>query len=281
MTLFDSHCHYNLPPLSDEFQKHWKNANDHGVKRTAIIGVDVETSKLAIDQSKTDSNLFPVVGCHPSHYQEELEKTVELNQSTAQQNAKLLQLIELEEKELESLISPNVVGIGETGLDYFRLPENESAESVKKIQLAAFRMHIDLAKKHSLPLVIHVRDRGDEAYTTVLSILEETKLTSPFVLHCVSGPLSYIQSAIKLGAYIGVAGNVTYKNAEHIRDLVRSTPADRILLETDAPFLPPTPYRGQTCEPWMIENTANFLANELGFDLETVYNNTNRFYDRM
>ena len=104
------------------------------------------------------------------------------------------------------------------------------------------------------------------------------KSNLPFILHCASGSTEYIKKAVEMGGYVGIAGNVTYKNADAIREIVKATPADRLLLETDAPFLPPHPHRGKTCEPWMIELTAQYLQEHCSVSMEQVYKNTQHVF---
>lgn len=141
-------------------------------------------------------------------------------------------------------------------------------------------MHIRLANKFEKVLIIHSRDKGGEkdennqAYLDILKIIKNNyQSKEPFILHCVSGPKEYIKEALQLGAYIGVGANITYPNANKLRELIKIVPEDRLLLETDAPYLPPQEFRGQTCEPWMIEKTANYLQKELEINLEQIYQN--------
>ncbi len=269
MTIFDTHCHYNLDPFFNEWKTYWTKAQESGVTHSTIIGVNQETNLRAINLAKENPAFHAVVGIHPGEYQERVESS----------NQSVLQSIEVDEKGLRSLDLSHVAGIGETGLDYFRLPDDaELRESIKSAQKAGFSMHIQLAQELKVPLIIHVRDTKEDAYGDVLAILQKHAFSQPFVLHCVSGPLSYIQEAIQLGAYIGLAGNVTYKNSQRIREIAAFAPKDRVLLETDAPFLPPVPHRGKPCEPWMISLTAEYVADELQLDLSQIYENSLRLF---
>lgn len=283
MPLIDTHCHYNMEPLFANWRAHWQTAQTHGVEKSIVIGTDLETSQRALEIAQAEQNLYAAVGVHP-HDTETLVNFAAL----------------------ESLVSqPQVIAIGETGLDYFRLPTDETRSAIIAAQHAAFRRHIELALTHHKLLIVHVRDQEtpekptlDNAYWDALRILSEyypaTTSAAPtdklseatnlsqqmyvnaqhlidlysagdqsqaptFILHCVSGPLAYIDQAVALGAYFGIAGNVTYKNAERIREIVKKVPAQQLLLETDAPFLPPQQHRGTTCEPWMIAETAAAL----------------------
>jgi len=258
MNIFDTHCHYNLEPFLENWQSHWEKAREHGVVNSTVVGVDLETSKQAVKLAEENSSLHAAVGLHPNSIVSE----------------RSLQSIKADVSDLEAIISNQVVAIGETGLDYFRLPTDLTAELIRKTQKAAFTAHIQLAQKKELPLIIHVRDTQEDAYWDVLTLLKEQNFNQPFVLHCASGPTKYIQQALQLGAYIGLAGNITYKNSSHLRDLVEFTPSNKIVLETDAPFLPPVSYRGKTCEPWMIGHTATFCQDELRLDLQQIYQNS-------
>lgn len=263
--IFDTHCHYNLDPLTADWQKHWQTAQARGIQKSVVVGTSLETTELGIQIAATDKNLSASLGIHPHVFQDSVVENG---------NIKLEQLPDLIHQ-LTAFKTDKIVAIGETGLDYFWLPEIETQRKASiELQEAGFIAQIELANQLQLPLIIHVRDKTDQAYHRVLTLLTQYyQHHKPFILHCVSGPLSYLKAAIELGGYIGVAGNVTYKNADHIRQLVTTAPPDRILLETDAPYLPPQNYRGQTCEPWMISETHAFLVNELKLDSEQLYQN--------
>ncbi|MFZ5376149.1 MAG: TatD family hydrolase [Patescibacteria group bacterium] len=283
MQIIDTHCHLNLEPLfsglpgdfgenktrhlsGKGWRDHWHAAKNNHVTKTIVIGVDPESSEKAILIAREENQIFASVGIHP----ENLDKNLD--------SSRLTDLIQKNRQ--------NVVAIGEVGLDYYFLDKTQpsfSQISLKQIEL--FTKQISLAKELSLPLIIHSRDKDlpetpepNNAYWQVFSILDQAKLTQPFVLHCCSGPLSFIKAALKLGAYIGIAGNVSYRNADHIRQIVGLTPAERLLLETDAPYLPPNQDRGKICEPWMIKNTADYLQKEFGLDLDQIIVNAKRCF---
>lgn len=263
--IFDTHCHYNLEPLADNWSQHWQTAQAHGVHQSVVVGTSVATSRLGTDVAKAEPNLYVSLGIHPHVFQDSV-----LTDQPVSADQLQTWLIELKD-----LVTQKTVAIGEVGLDYFHLPEDTAQkQAIIQLQEQGFIAQIQLANELKLPLIIHVRDQAETAYERVLSLLQqEYQFARPFILHCVSGPTTYIQAAIKLGAYIGVAGNVTYKNAHHIRELVALTPKDCLLLETDAPFLPPQAHRGQTCEPWMIKETAEFLETQLQISTEQLTHN--------
>lgn len=249
--IVDTHCHYNLEPLYPEWQRHWHEAQAHGVVRSIIPGTEIETCRRAVEIAEQDENLQALVGIHPGSVAES-ERTLE---STI--------------TELEALLqSEKVVGIGEIGLDYFRIsPDDQAERSRQREWLTA---QVELAKKYHAPVALHVRDRQvpeepteGNAYWDTWQIVNELDYADELVLHCVSGPLAYVQKMIEKGAFVSFAANVTYPNAHGIRELLKITPPDKILCETDAPFLPPQEFRGQVCEPWMIQKTAEFLGNRV------------------
>ncbi|MBU0974937.1 TatD family hydrolase, partial [Patescibacteria group bacterium] len=188
-----------------------------------------------------------------------------------------------------------LVAIGEIGLDYYRLKNKGlKRDLVVEMQKKLFVSQLELAFQNDLVAIIHVRDQNDRlennAYNDVLNILKkvinETKTSKKikFVLHCASGSLTYIQEAIALGAYIGIAGNVTYDNAQKLREIIKITPSNRLLLETDAPYLVPksmqnlTKNQNQFCEPYMIKATANYLQQKMGLNLDIIRSNSNNLF---
>ena len=251
--IIDTHCHYNLEPLHQNWQEHWKNAQDHEVVNSVVIGTSAETSQTALDLTAQNPLWKAAVGIHPNtqYKDEDFEKiSVMATQNT-------------------------VVAIGETGLDYFRLDQNADNSKIIDSQQLSLIEHIKLSNTLNLPLVIHLRDNEQAAYWDFLSIYKQHAQNNiPFILHCVSGPLEFVKEATALGAYIGVAGNVTYKNSDHIRAIVTAVSPERLLLETDAPFLPPIPHRGHISEPWMIQLSKNFLVETLSISEELLLQNT-------
>jgi TatD DNase family protein len=260
--LIDTHVHYNLEPLLSEWQTQWQDAQNRGVGAAMVVGTSIETTEAALRLCEQEPRFRATVGVHPHVWQDwmvEGATDVELEE----------RLSEMEQKLREWVHHPATKAIGETGLDLFWLSE-AAPELHTRIQIwqeKSFRVHLAVASAQALPLVLHMRDRGDGAYFKVLEILEAEETLPTLILHCVSGPAEYVQRALKLGAYVSVAGNVTYPSADHIRELVRLTPPDRLLLETDAPYLPPVPFRGQPCRPSMIADTAEFLQKNLQIDV--------------
>ena len=267
--IFDTHCHYNLAPLHENWQQHWQKAQRNGVKGALIPSSNIETSRRAVEIAKQDKNLYAAIGVHPHEYSSIPAADLP---TTIYEHAAVLSMA----------INENVAAIGETGLDYYRLKEKER-ELATYNQKEALKMHIQLANEFEKALIIHSRDKGGEkaknnqAYWDILEIIKKYyQFKKPLVLHCVSGPKLYIKEMLHLGAYIGIGGNVTYPNANKLRELIKTVPKDKLLLETDAPYLPPQEFRGQTCEPWMIAGTASYLK-KMGLNLDQIYQNFDHF----
>lgn len=267
--IIDTHCHYNLEPLfstesTEMYQMHFKKAQEHGVGKALIPGTDYVSSERALQISESDHSLWAAIGFHPHE-----AHTLELG-SVATQLSELL----------TAHPKARCIAIGETGLDYFRLEEDAIQE--RNQQQAVFVEHIHFADTKNLPLSIHVRDHETTAYDAVIELLKKNKKGQrPCILHCVSGSLSYVKAALELGAYISFAGNVSYKSAENIREILLYTPIDRILVETDAPYLPPQEYRGSVCEPWMIQLTVEHIKKIRGISEEQLSDNTYALFPEM
>lgn len=249
--MIDTHTHLNLSALFDDHEKYFFNARDAGVTRMMTVGVNIETSKAAIELAKLHPEIWAAVGIHP----EEAGKTTDYR-------SQLTELIEGEKKYISA--------IGECGLDY-------SGDVDQQAQKELFVMQAKLAVEHDLPLLIHCRNtrRNDEvvpysAYEDLLILLQGLAKCPRFVLHCASGPVAYVEAALKMGAYVSFAGNVTYPNAGSIRELLKITPLDRLLVETDAPFLSPQSKRGTQNEPANVIDTATFIAEFLGISFEEI-----------
>lgn len=252
--IVDTHCHYNLDPLFADWPRHWKKAQENGVAASWIPGTSLETSKRAVQIAEADPNLWALIGVHPA---DEATDPGNIGSTIAE----LETLIERDRQRRE----PKIIGVGEIGLDYFRIKDDDQGE--RQRQKAWFRAQLELARKHDLYVSLHVRDRAtpeqptpDNAYWDIAAIVAELEPLPPLILHCASGPLPYVRRMVAAGAFVGFAGNVTYPNATAIRDIWQATPAARRLIETDAPFLAPQSLRGQPCEPWMIAETARYLA---------------------
>ncbi len=277
--IFDTHCHYNLGPLKADWKTHWKTAQDHGVTSAVVVGTDHESSRLACAIAEQTPGLFSSVGTHPETYH---ELVLDWLNSAWNSETDLETVVAKDiEQSRQLLTNTSVVAIGEVGLDYFRLPKDSKERSLTiALQQEAVSAYISLAQEFKLPLIFHVRDKETSAYFDLLEILrKQLNGSEHFVLHCISGPPEYLKEALELGAYIGVAANVTYATATAIRESIAMTPPDKVLTETDAPFLPPQAFRGKTCEPWMISQTGQYLTEHFKLSPEQCYQNALAFYN--
>lgn len=277
--IIDTHCHYNLEPLVNDWQTHWLEAQAKDVQQSIVIGTSVATSQKALEIASAEPNLFATVGIHPGEWEEAGLTDVPATMKS------LTNLI-------TNPLTQKIVAVGETGLDYFRQDKTSvTFAEIKAVQIASLYQHLKLALSLDVPIILHVRDSeipedptpNNAYWDTVATVAEFISSHQPIrtILHCVSGPLNYHHTMLEMGAYVGVAANVTYKSADRIRALALATPADKLLLETDAPFLPPQPYRGQICQPWMITETASFLIQLTGTTHDQLTTNTNRLFPQL
>ena len=238
MTLIDTHCHINFDRYDEDRDAVIQRAAEVGVTRIINPAVDVETSHAGIKLTQQYDGIFCSVGVHPN--------------STADFTPDVI-------AELESLApTPKVVAIGEIGLDY------HWDKSPKHVQMQAFEAQLELAAKLELPVIIHNREASDD----IMVILEawvngglpDAIKDRPGVMHSYSAPPQTAERALAIGFYLGFTGPITYKNADELRAIARTVPQDRLLVETDGPFLTPLPYRGKRNEPAYVLHVADRLA---------------------
>ncbi|POM27101.1 putative deoxyribonuclease YcfH [Actinomadura rubteroloni] len=233
--VFDSHCHLDLVGLPVEEQL--ASARAVGITRLVTIGVDLESSRLCADTAAQFDDVYAGVAIHPN--------------DTAGVTAAVLE-------EIAALAAlPHVRAVGETGLDYYR----DSAP--KDAQHRSFRAHIDIAKRTGKALVIHDR----EAHDDTLALLEQEGAPDKVVFHCFSGDAEMARTCADRGYFMSFAGNVTFKNAEPLRDALRAAPPELLLVETDAPFLTPVPSRGRPNASYLIPHTLRLMADVKGLDV--------------
>lgn len=253
MHLVDSHCHLDFPGLVDDLDGVVQRAADAGVGTMVTISTRVKEFDRIRAIAEKDARLYCSVGTHPHNAAEEPDVTV----------ADLVRLAE----------HPKVVAIGEAGLDY------HYDNGPRDAQAAGFRTHIAAARETGLPLVIHARAADDD----IAAILKDEagKGAFPAVLHCYSSGRDLARIGLSLGLYISFSGILTFKNAAEIRDIARCAPADRILVETDAPYLAPVPHRGKPNEPAFVRHTAEVLAETRDVALETIAEQTTANFFRL
>ena len=232
MFIVDSHCHLDYDSLYEDIEGVLERARQNDVRLVVSIGTRVRKFDKILELAERYPEVWCTIGTHPHHAHEELDITAR-------------QLIELARH-------PKVVGIGEAGLDY------HYDFSPREAQAKGFRVHIEAARETRLPLVIHSREAEED---TAL-ILEEEMAIGAFkpLLHCFTSKPELASRGLALGAYVSFSGILTYKNAQGIRDTAANVPLDRILVETDAPYLAPVPFRGKSNEPSFVVKTLEQLA---------------------
>lgn len=256
----DAHAHLeivtNAAPDSEEVRKVLDDARDAGVDRVVQVGYSAEQSQWCVDAAEHwRGRVLAAVALHPNEAPvvEDLEHDWSIIAKLAEH--------------------PRVRAIGETGLDYFRTPPE-----LRKRQQESFKWHIELAKKHNKALVIHDRDSHED----VLSVLLEVGAPEKTIFHCYSGDLAMAKICVDRGYILSFAGTLTFKNAPELRETVKIVPADQLLVETDSPFLAPTPHRGALNTPAQIANIVRAMADERNVsDAElaaTLSNNAERIF---
>ena len=245
--LIDSHAHLDMEEFDPDRDRVIDTALSSGIKRIITIGIDVESSIAGIKLAQAYPSVLATVGIHPHN----------ADNATREDLAQI------------PLLSDNkkVVGIGEIGLDFYR--DRSSREN----QIDLFKQQLEIAMSLDLPVVIHARESHSDILKT-LSSFKKHSLTG--VIHCFSGDYDLAKEYIAKGYYISIPGTVTYKNADQIKDVAGRVPLERMLLETDSPFLAPVPYRGKRNEPSYIMNTALEVARIRGIPLEEVSDQTTR-----
>jgi TatD DNase family protein len=234
--LADSHCHLNYPGLVEHQQTVLERARARGV--TAMLNIATRESEwdAVLATAEREADVWATVGIHP-------------NEADAHPHVDTAKLV-------ARAAHPRVVGIGESGLDY------HYDHSGPEQQQASFRAHIAACRETGLPLIVHTRDA--EADTIAILRDEMDRGAYPGVIHCFTASRDFADKALELGLYISISGIVTFKNAKEIQDTARIIPADRLLIETDAPFLAPVPHRGKPGEPGFVADTLAFLAQLRG-----------------
>ena len=231
--LIDSHCHLDFPDFADELPEVIARAGEAGVAGMVTISTRVRKFEQVLAIAHRYPNVFCSVGTHPHNAADELDISASDLMELARGNR-------------------NVVAIGEAGLDYYY------DNSPREAQAQGLRNHIEAARHTGLPLVIHARDADDD----MAAILREETQTGafPFVLHCFSSGRALAETGIELGGYVSFSGILAFKNSTELRDIARDLPGDRLLVETDAPYLAPPPHRGRRNEPAYVVNIARVLA---------------------
>jgi TatD DNase family protein len=249
--LVDSHCHLDFPELAGRIDQILASMEKANVGAALCIGVSLEGMPGVLALIENRKNLFASVGVHPEH-QDCIEPDLESLSRYAQHE--------------------RVIGIGETGLDYYWHKDRP------EWQRARFRTHVMAARATGKPLIVHTRDAADD---TLNIMREEGADTVGGVMHCFTESLAVAEAALALGFYISFSGIVTFKNAKQIKEVAKAIPLDRMLIETDAPFLAPMPYRGKTNEPAHVFHVANEIATLRGISVKEVESATTENFCRL
>ena len=240
--MIDVHCHLNFKAFNKDFDEVIKRAREKGVEKIVNTGTSIESSQSAFELSQKYQDLYSIIGVHP-HHADKLEDGWE--------------------KEIDTLAKkPKVLAIGEIGMDYFGYKSNGIVNP--GLQREVFEKQIEIAYKNKLPLQIH----GRHAAKDIIEILSANKsklLQNPGMFHCMAGNIDYLKKVLDLGFYVGFDGNITYKGLAPgedtiLSDLVNYTPLDKILCETDSPFLAPVPHRGSRNEPSYVIIIGEFIG---------------------
>jgi TatD DNase family protein len=253
MMLIDTHCHLDFPDLAADLPGVLRRAKAAGVTRMITISTHVAKADTYRGLADAHDEVFFTIGTHPHYADQELDVTAD----------RLAQLAE----------HPKCVGIGEAGLDY------HYDKSPRGAQAQGLRTHIAAARMTQLPLVIHARAADED----MISVLEEEHGKGAFsaVLHCFSSGPELARRGLALGFYLSMSGILTFRTSGDLRDIARTAPLDRLLVETDAPYLAPVPHRGKRNEPAFTRHTADVLAEIKGVSLEVLAAETSRNAERL
>src|SRR3712207_2082795 len=242
----DSHCHLNYKGLVEAQQAVLERARSAGVSTMLNISTRRSEWDEVIGLAEAEADVWASVGIHP-------------HEADAHPDVQTATLV-------ERAAHPRVVGIGESGLDYYY------DHSDRERQRASFRAHISAARETGLPIIVHTRDAETDTYEILAD--EMGKGAYSGVIHCFTASRDFAEKALGLGLFISISGIVTFKNARDLQESAKAVPGDRLLIETDAPFLAPVPHRGRPCEPAFVADTARFLAGLRGESTESLAERT-------
>ena len=238
----DSHCHLNYKGLVEDQQSVLARARAAGVSTMLNISTRAAEWDAVIGLAEREDDVMASVGIHP--HEADVHPDVETETLVAR------------------AAHPKVVGIGESGLDYYY------DRSDRARQRQSFRAHVAAARETQLPLIVHTRDAEADTYEILAEEMEKGRY--PALIHCFTASQDFADKVLALGLYISISGIVTFKNAKDLQAVAQTVPLDRLLIETDSPFLAPVPHRGRPCEPAFVADTARFLAELRGEPLDTL-----------
>lgn len=246
MRLIDSHCHLEYEGVAEDREGVLARARAAGVTGMLNISTRQREWDAVIGTAAREPDIWASVGIHPH----EADAHADLGRDAL----------------LAAADHPKVIGIGESGLDYYY------DKSDRAVQRDLFRMHIGVARETGLPIIIHTRDAVADTAAILADEMEQGAF--PALIHCFTASSEFARTVLDLGLMISLSGIVTFKNARDLQDIARDLPADRVLVETDSPFLAPVPHRGRPCEPAFVRDTAAFVAGLRGVELEELAETT-------
>jgi TatD DNase family protein len=251
--LVDSHCHLEYKGLVEDQAAVLLRAREAGVGAFLNISTKQSEWQQVVATANREPDVFASVGIHP-------------HEADAHEDLGRASLFQASE-------DSRVIGIGETGLDYFY------EYSDREVQAKLFRMHIDVARETGLPVIIHTRDAEDDTFAILADEME--KGTFPALIHCFTASADFGRKVLDLGLTISISGIVTFKNAKALQAVAAEVPEERLLVETDSPFLAPVPHRGKSCEPAFVADTARFVAELRGTNAEALAEQTTQNFTRL
>lgn len=239
--IFDTHTHLNVEQFKDDLVETMARSRELGVTEMAVVGFDTPTIEKSLELSQTYPEIYSIIGWHPTE---------------AGSYSKAI-----EDKLQSQLTEPKVVALGEIGLDYYWMNDP------KEVQAKVFRRQIAIAREHNLPISVHTRDAIEDTY----QILKEENIQNVGgIMHSFSGDVEWMKRFLDLGMHISLSGVVTFKKATEVHEVAQAVPLERLLIETDAPYLAPMPYRGKRNEPGYTRYVAEKVAELREMTLEDV-----------
>ncbi len=285
--LVDTHCHIQFQGYNNDRDAVILRCKEKGIILN-LVGTQKDTSAAAVTLAEQHENMYASIATHPVHLHPTHVDEEESHFMTREE--------EFDEVHYEKLAqSPKVIAIGECGLDLYHLPKDKTIADVLEKQKQVFLDHANFAQKHDLPLCIHVRDgltpETAKAHDLMIELLKDMKAPRG-VIHCYTSNWRHAEQYLSLGFYLGFTGVVTFpakkldpKPQENLLEVLKKMPLDRILLETDSPYLAPQAFRGQRSEPWMVEEVVKTIAKIKGLSYDEVatatYENTLRLFDKI
>ncbi|MGE5298081.1 MAG: TatD family hydrolase [Acidobacteriaceae bacterium] len=261
MKFFDSHCHVNFIDYKNDSDEVIKRSLEEGVGMVTV-GSQASTSKSAVETAnRYEKGVYCSIGLHPLQTSRQMVEEEDSHFMSREEH--------FDEQVYEKLLGPKVVAVGECGLEYFRMPE-EGQEEYKRKQKQAFVAQLNFAKKHSLPAIIHCRD----AYEDLIEIMKAEYQGKPAIIHSFTSDWNTGKRFLDLGFYLAFNAILMFDKTGRIAEVVKNTPLDRILAETDAPYLAPAPYRGKRNEPAYVKYTTERIAQIKGMSTDEMGNQT-------